>query len=65
MTTTKSLVSRHIKSLESELTCTLFHRTTRSVTLTEAGRELLEIAQKIEELTLKASKTFKIYCKKT
>ncbi|EGU44025.1 LysR family transcriptional regulator [Vibrio splendidus] len=53
----KGLVSRHIKSLESDLTCTLFHRTTRSVTLTEAGRELLDTAQKIEELTLKASKS--------
>ncbi|WP_394391301.1 LysR family transcriptional regulator [Shewanella woodyi] len=52
----KGLVSRHIKALESDLTCTLFHRTTRSVTLTEAGRELFDTAQQIEELTLKASK---------
>jgi len=52
----KGLVSRHIKALESDLTCTLFHRTTRSVTLTEAGQELLDTAQQIEGLTLKASR---------
>ncbi len=52
----KGLVSRHIKSLESDLKCTLLHRTTRSVTLTEAGRELFDTAQQIEGLALKALK---------
>lgn len=52
----KGLVSRHIKSLESDLKCNLFYRTTRTVTLTEAGRELHDTAQKIEKLTLKVSK---------
>lgn len=52
----KGLASRHIKSLELDLTCTLLHRTTRSVTLTEAGRELFDTAQQIEGLVLKTSK---------
>jgi DNA-binding transcriptional LysR family regulator len=34
----KSLVSRQIAALESELGARLFHRTTRSLTLTEEGR---------------------------
>src|SRR5215470_19209786 len=34
----KSLVSRQIAALEAELGARLFHRTTRSLTLTEEGR---------------------------
>eukprot|EP01037_Dinobryon_pediforme_P027354 gene27354-30218_t len=34
----KSAVSRHVSALETELGARLFHRTTRSLTLTEAGR---------------------------
>lgn len=35
----KSAVSRHIAALEADLGARLFHRTTRSLTLTEAGRD--------------------------
>lgn len=40
-------VSRQIQSLETELKATLFVRTTRSVTLTQAGRQFLPEAQQI------------------
>ena len=36
--TSKSLVSRQVAALEAELGARLFHRTTRSLTLTEEGR---------------------------
>ncbi len=35
----KSAVSRHVAALEADLGARLFHRTTRSLTLTEAGRD--------------------------
>ncbi|MFT2111206.1 LysR family transcriptional regulator [Marinomonas sp. 2405UD68-3] len=50
----KGMVSRHIRSLEESLQCQLFNRTTRSVTLTEPGYELLEKAQEIEKLASQA-----------
>ncbi|WP_299143363.1 LysR family transcriptional regulator [uncultured Vibrio sp.] len=50
----KGMVSRHIRSLEDSLQCQLFNRTTRSVTLTEPGFELLEKAQEIEKLANQA-----------
>jgi len=50
----KGLVSRHIKALETDLNSTLLHRTTRSVTVTEAGNTLLNTALQIEGLTFKA-----------
>lgn len=50
----KGMVSRHIRSLETALQCQLFYRTTRSVTLTEAGKVLLEKAQQIEALAHQA-----------
>lgn len=34
----KSVISRHVAALEAELGARLFHRTTRSLTLTEVGR---------------------------
>lgn len=43
----KGLISRHVASLEEEFNTQLFHRTTRSVTLTEAGRHLFEKAEQI------------------
>jgi DNA-binding transcriptional LysR family regulator len=43
----KSVVSRQIAALESELGARLFHRTTRSLTLTEAGRSYFERASRI------------------
>jgi DNA-binding transcriptional LysR family regulator len=39
--TSKSVISRQVSSLEAELGARLFHRTTRSLTLTEAGQGYL------------------------
>lgn len=44
---TKSAVSRHVSALEAELGARLFQRTTRSLSLTEAGRGYLERASRI------------------
>ena len=56
----KSLVSRQIAALEADLGVRLFHRTTRSITLTEAGRGFLEratrILSEVEEATLSVSR---------
>lgn len=53
---TQAAVTLQIRKLESELGVRLFHRTTRSVTLLEAGQRLLpyarEILQKADEATL-------------
>ena len=46
----KGLISRHIKGLEGELNTQLFHRTTRSVTMTEAGHHLFLKAEQIFSL---------------
>ncbi|WP_281543727.1 LysR family transcriptional regulator [Grimontia sp. SpTr1] len=54
MGVSKGLVSRHIRALESELSCRLFFRTTRSVVLTEPGKELFSAAQQIETISQKA-----------
>jgi DNA-binding transcriptional LysR family regulator len=43
----KSVVSRQIGALETELGARLLHRTTRALTLTEAGRSYLERATRI------------------
>lgn len=43
----KSVVSRQVAALEGELGARLFHRTTRSLTLTEAGRSYFERASRI------------------
>lgn len=53
----KGLVSRHIKALETDLNTTLLHRTTRSVSVTEAGKTLLETVLQIEGLTFKARRS--------
>ena len=37
----KGLVSRHVKSLEDEMGCQLLHRTTRRVSMTEAGQRYM------------------------
>ena len=47
LNTTPSAVSRQIAQLESELDARLFHRTTRSQTLTEAGNVYFQYAQSI------------------
>lgn len=46
----KGLVSRHVRSLEAALNAKLLHRTTRVVTLTEAGRHLYQHAIQIFSL---------------
>ena len=43
----KSAVSRHVAALEASLGARLFHRTTRSLTLTEAGRDYFARASRI------------------
>ncbi len=50
----KGLVSRHVRSLESTLSAKLLHRTTRVVTLTEAGRHLYQHAAQIFSLAREA-----------
>lgn len=43
-------LSRHIKALESELGCTLFNRTTRSVELNECGKLFYEFALRYQAI---------------
>lgn len=43
----QSMVTKHIAALEARLGVKLFHRTTRKLTLTEAGRGYLESAERI------------------
>ncbi|GAK85651.1 LysR-family transcriptional regulator [Vibrio ponticus] len=50
----KGLVSRHIQRLERSLNSKLFHRSTRSISLTESGRDLLTRAQQIQLLATEA-----------
>jgi len=45
--TSKSVVSRQVAKLEADLGARLFHRTTRAMTLTEAGRGYFERASRI------------------
>ena len=47
LNTSKSVVSRHVTALEGELGLRLFHRTTRALTLTEAGRGYFERVSQI------------------
>ncbi len=54
MDVSKGLVSRHIQLLERELATRLFHRTTRRVSLTEAGEALLVQARQIQHLACQA-----------
>lgn len=48
---TQSAISQHIKALEDELGCKLLIRTSRSVTLTESGEELLPMAKQILKMS--------------
>ena len=50
----KGLVSRHVQRLEELLNTRLFHRTTRSITLTEAGSALYNKAKQIHLLATEA-----------
>ncbi len=45
--TSKSAVSRQVAALEAALGARLLHRTTRSLTLTEAGRDYLQRASRV------------------
>lgn len=47
----QSTVSFQIKQLENELGCLLFERINHTLILTERGRELLEYAQRVRQLT--------------
>lgn len=53
--TSPAFISKRIQMLEQQLQCTLFHRSTRSVSLTENGKLVLEWASRIindvEEMT--------------
>lgn len=51
---TNSVVSKRIARLEQELGSTLIHRTTRRLTLTEAGRVLFERAQVVAQTAQEA-----------
>ena len=51
---TNSVVSKHIARLEKELGVQLLYRTTRSLTLTEAGRALIQRANMVSQLTSEA-----------
>lgn len=57
----KSLISRQVADLEAHLGVRLFHRTTRSLTLTEEGRayhtQVTRILAEIEEADLAVSQT--------
>ncbi len=50
----KGLVSRHVQRLEETLNSKLFHRTTRSISLTEVGEELYSKAKQIQLLATEA-----------
>ncbi len=50
--------SHQIQSLENELGGKLFHRTTRTVTLTEAGREFLDDARRMVAIARTAVQRF-------
>lgn len=50
----KGLVSRHVSNLENTLNAKLFHRTTRRITLSEVGEELLSKARQIHLLASEA-----------
>ena len=41
------MATKHVVALEDRLGVKVFHRTTRSVTLTEAGRRYLEFCERI------------------
>lgn len=48
----QSTVSFQIKQLETELNCSLFDRINHTISLTKRGRELLDFAQKITQMTV-------------
>jgi DNA-binding transcriptional LysR family regulator len=55
----KAQISRQVKTLETHLNLQLFHRTTRSLSLTEEGRNLFIISENIVRLSQEAALTMK------
>lgn len=55
----KGQLSRHVKSLEQVMGCQLMHRTTRRLSLTEAGQALYEKACEIDSLAHEAEQIIK------
>jgi DNA-binding transcriptional LysR family regulator len=53
---TQAAVSQHVRGLEQQLGTPLFNRQARGVTLTEAGRVLLQYAQQISALAAEAER---------
>jgi LysR family transcriptional regulator, transcriptional activator of the cysJI operon len=51
-------ISSHIRSLEEELNTCLIHRTTKTITITEAGHQLYDYASHIMKLRDKILKAF-------
>ncbi|MGE0616734.1 MAG: LysR family transcriptional regulator [Bacteriovoracia bacterium] len=54
--TSKAMLSKKVRRLETHLRAQLFHRTTRSLALTQPGQALLNYSRKIMELSIEASK---------
>ncbi len=57
----KGLVSRHVQGLENSLEVRLFHRTTRSLSLTEEGKELYGKARQIQIIATEAERRVRDY----
>ena len=47
MNLSQSMATKHVAALEKRLGISLFHRSTRRLSLTEAGRNYLEFAERI------------------
>ncbi|WP_414494777.1 LysR family transcriptional regulator [Stenotrophomonas maltophilia] len=45
MEITRAALSQHLKALEEQLDVRLLHRTTRNMSLTEVGQQLLDVLQ--------------------
>jgi DNA-binding transcriptional LysR family regulator len=59
MGTSKAMVSKQVKRLETYMRTQLFHRTTRTLSLTEQGAALFDYSRKIFNLSDEASRRLK------